>query len=188
MPGHQRWHWFSLPLALYFSVRQQKLCCFKPYSMISTNFEGYSCFLSVLDMAGRELIPIIAALIVLCFGFVSKTAFKTRRLQKSEQAAVWCIVAYGVTSKHWGKHRWWQLIWKEHKSIYTKKVAKTANREVEKFTYQSLFFPRHPGWDPANIAIWKEASHPACPNRCEKGSLYYNCWWIGEKLCWPATS
>lgn len=83
MSGHYRQYCFSSPLALYFTVRQQKHCLFKPYSMMSTNFEGYSCFLSVLGLAGRELIFFIAALMVLCFGFVSKTVLITYRLGES---------------------------------------------------------------------------------------------------------
>lgn len=69
-----------------FHCKAAKALPFKPYGMMSTNFEGYNCFLSVLGLAGRELIFFIAARMVLCFGFVSKTVLIThRRGRASEQ-------------------------------------------------------------------------------------------------------
>lgn len=73
------WRPWTTPLVLCFNLRQPKHCLFRPYGSIPTNSEGYSCILSVLDLAGREFLCFIEACMVPSFGFVTKRALITHQ-------------------------------------------------------------------------------------------------------------
>lgn len=73
------WRPWTTPLVLCSNLRQPKHCLFRPYGSIPTNSEGYSCILSVLDLAGREFLFFTEACMVPSFGFVTKRALITHQ-------------------------------------------------------------------------------------------------------------